>query len=252
MAKPSLINRFFNIFRSEAHSLLDAIEDPKKALEQQVSDFGSKVGKTEAAIAQAIGNVRMMEADRTKDVQRYTELTEKAKRAMGHAKAARERGDEAEAARITELARQLVEEQMRLEAEINSNTESINTQNAAIETMKKTLAEMRQQLKEAVRKKDTLIARAVSADAQNNVNKAMRDLKGIDTTTGFGRLEARIKQEEAKVIGHNELEGASAETQLASLEQLDATSEVERRLAELSSPKADQFRLTALKGEVAS
>lgn len=251
MAKPSLINRFFNIFRSEAHSLLDAIEDPKKALEQQVSDFGGKVNKTEAAIAQAIGNVRMMEADRLKDVQRYTELSEKAQRAMGHAKAARERGDEAEAARITELARNLVEEQMRMEADINSNTESINAQNAAIETMKSTLADMRQQLKEAIRKKDTLIARAVSANAQNDVNKAMRDLKGIDTTSGFGRLEARIKQEEAKVVGYNELGSASAETQLASLDALDANSEVERRLAELSSPAPSQFRLTALKGEVA-
>lgn len=251
MAKPSLINRFFNIFRSEAHSLLDSIEDPKKALEQQVTDFGSKVNKTEAAIAQAIGNVRMMEADRLKDVKRYTELSEKAQRAMGHAKAAKERGDDAEAARITELARKLVEEQMRLEAEINANTESINAQNTSIETMKNSLSEMRQKLRDAVRMKDTLIARAVSADAQNNVNKAMRELSGIDTTSGFGRLEAKIKKEEAKVIGYNELGSATAETQLASLDALDADSEVERRLAELSSPAAPQFRLTALKGEVA-
>lgn len=252
MAKPSLINRFFNIFRAEAHSLMDSIEDPKKALEQQVTDFGNKVNKTEAAVAQAIGNVRMMESDRTKDVQRYTELTEKARRAMEHAKAARARGDEAEANRITALARQLVEEQMNLEADINANTESINAQLESIEQMKQGLADMRIKLKEAVRKKDTLIARAVSADTQNTVNKAMRELNGMDTTSGFGRLESKIRKEEAKVLGYNEIGGANAESQLASLDELDANSEVERRLSELSAPKPAQFRLTALKGEVAS
>lgn len=248
MAKQSLASRFINIFRAESHHLLDSIEDPIKALDQQMRDYSNGVNKTEAAVAQAIGNLRMLEQDRLNDIERYTKLGEKAQSGMAHAEKARAKGDIEEAERLEGLARTLVTERVTLGNDIRSNSESIENQKASVEKMKVSLSEMKVQQKEAIRKKEMLVARHHAAQSQIEVQNTIKAISTLDTNSEMGRLEAKVRKGEAKALGMTELQSATAEAQLSTLDELDALDAVEAEMAALkANPSAVQFQLTAVK-----
>lgn len=248
MAKQSLAARFINIFRAESHHLLDSIEDPVKALEQQMRDLSNGVNKTESAVAQAIGNVRMLEQDRMRDIARYTELGEKAQRGMSHAEKERAKGNEEEADRLEALARTLVTERVSLGADIRSNSTSIENQSASVEKMKASLSQMKVQQKEAIRKKETLIARHVAAQSQVEVQQTLKAISTIDTNSEMGRIEAKVRANEAKALGLTEMQAATAEAQLNTLDELDQMDAVEAEMAALkANPSSAKFQLTAVK-----
>lgn len=248
MAKQSLATRFINIFRAESHHLLDSIEDPVKALDQQMRDLSNGVNKTEAAVAQAIGNVRMLEQDRLDDIARYTKLGEKAQTGMAHAEKERAKGNAEEADRLEGLARVLVTQRVELGQDIRANSESIENQSVAVEKMKTSLAEMKVQQKAAIRKKETLVARHVAAQSQIEVQKTMKSVSTIDTNSDMGRLEAQVRKNEAKALGMTEMQAATAEAQLSTLDDLDAMDAVEAEMAALkANPSSAKFQLTAVK-----
>lgn len=250
MAKQSLAARFFNIFRAESHHLLDSIEDPVKALEQQMRDLSNGVNKTEAAVAQAIGNVRMLEQDRMNDIARYSELGEKAQRGMAHAEKERAKGNAEEADRLEDLARALVTERVALGQDIRANSDSIEKQSVSVESMKKNLGDMKAQQKIAIRKKESLVARHVASQSQIEVQKTMKSISTIDTNSEMGRLEAKVRSNEAKALGMTEMQAATAEAQLSTLDDLDAMDAVEAEMAALkANPSSAKFQLTAVKSE---
>lgn len=247
MAKQSLVGRLFNIFRAEGHNLLDSIEDPVKALELQTKQLSEGVNKTESAVAQAIGNLRMMEKDRMDDIQKYEALGRQAQTGMKHAKKAREEGNEAEAARLEELTRSLVTQRVSLEADIRANSVSIDAQTQSVEQLKNNLTQMKDQQKEAIRKKDALIARHVAAETQITVQNTIKSISTIDTNSEMGRLEAKVRKNEAKALGMTEMQAHSSESQLADLTALEARDAVEAKMAELmNDPDSAKFQLTSL------
>lgn len=248
MAKQSLATRFFNIFRAQAHSLADSIEDPVKALDQQMRDLSNGVNQTESAVAQAIGNLRMLEQDRMNDIERYTKLGEKAQSGMAHAEKKRAEGNEEEANRLEGLARLLVQERVDLGNDIRANSASIEAQHKSVEAMKTSLAEMKASQKAAVRKKETLVARHIAAQSQIEVQNTIKSISTVDMNSDMGRLEAKVRQNEAKALGMTEMQASTAEAQLTTLDELDAMDAVEREMAALkSNPSAVKFQLTAVK-----
>jgi phage shock protein A len=101
---------------------------------------------------------------------------------------------------------------------------------------------MRAKLSELVAKRDELVARAKSADAQSQVIDAVKSIDLLDPTSEISRFEDKIRREEAKVLGQQEIAASSLDAQFESLEDLDKQAEVDARLAALkaggSAPKA--------------
>jgi phage shock protein A len=80
------------------------------------------------------------------------------------------------------------------------------------------------------------------------VNEALRGLNAADPTSALGRLEERIRREEATVRGQQELAASSLESQFAALEELGEQTEIEARLAALKS--ASQQKAIGASGQV--
>ena len=68
MAKQSIIGRITQLAKANINALLDQAEDPQKMLDQMVRDYTASIGEAESAVAQTIGNLRMLEEDHREDV----------------------------------------------------------------------------------------------------------------------------------------------------------------------------------------
>ena len=79
------------------------------------------------------------------------------------------------------------------------------------------------------------VARARSAEAQSRVQEAIGSMDVMDPTSEIGRFEEKIRREEAKVMGQQELAASSLDAQFESLEDLSQESEVEARFAALKA-----------------
>ena len=67
MSKQSIFGRIAQLTRANINALIDQAEDPQKMLDQMVRDYTENIREAESAVAQTIGNLRMMEEDYRED-----------------------------------------------------------------------------------------------------------------------------------------------------------------------------------------
>ena len=63
MAQTSILGRVGQLLRANINAMLDGAEDPEKMLDQMIRDFTNNMSEAEEAVAQTIGNLRMVEDD---------------------------------------------------------------------------------------------------------------------------------------------------------------------------------------------
>ena len=63
MVQQSIFGRIAQLARANINSIIDSAEDPEKMLDQMIRDYTSNISEAEEAVAQTIGNLRMMEED---------------------------------------------------------------------------------------------------------------------------------------------------------------------------------------------
>ena len=68
MSKQSIFGRISQLARANINALLDHAEDPQKMLDQMVRDYTNSIADAESAIAETIGNLRLLEQDHAEDV----------------------------------------------------------------------------------------------------------------------------------------------------------------------------------------
>ena len=92
---------------------------------------------------------------------------------------------------------------------------------------------MKLKLEDLQRTRDQLIARQKSAQAQAQVQDAVRSIDLLDPTSEVARFEEKIRREEARVAGRGELAASSLDAQFETLEDDAVDADVEARLSKL-------------------
>ncbi|NII39579.1 phage shock protein A [Curtobacterium flaccumfaciens] len=235
MAKQSIFGRISSLVRANINQLIDNAEDPQLMLDQLVRDYSNNIADAKSAIAQTIGNLRLLEQDNDEDVRAAQEWGQKAANASTAADRYRAEGKAADADKFDNLAKIALGKQIAAEQEVKDNAAPLATQNEQVEKLKQGLAGMEQKLEELRAKRNTLVARAKTAEAQTKVNDALGNIDITDPTSDLARFEEKVRREEAKVIGQQELQASSLDAQFESLEDVGRDAEVEARLAALKS-----------------
>jgi phage shock protein A len=235
MAKQSIFGRISSLVRANINQLIDDAEDPQLMLDQLVRDYSNNIADAKSAIAQTIGNLRLLEQDNEEDVRAAQEWGQKAANASAAADKYRAEGKGADADKFDNLAKIAIGKQIAAEREVKDNAAPLVTQNEQVEKLKQGLAGMEQKLEELRSKRNTLVARAKTAEAQSKVNDAVGNIDITDPTSDLARFEEKVRREEAKVIGQQELQASSLDAQFESLEDVGRDAEVEARLAALKS-----------------
>lgn len=239
MAKQSILGRIAQLARANINSILDQAEDPQKMLDQLVRDYTNSIAEAEQAIAQTIGNLRMQEQDYQEDVRAAQDWGRKALAASQKADQLRSSGSQ-DADKFDNLAKVALSKQMQSEQEARGAEPSIQSQNEVVDRLKGGLDTMKQKLDELKTKRSELIARSKTAQAQQQVHDAVKSIDIMDPTSEIGRFEDKIRREEAKVLGQQELAASSLDAQFEALEDHDRDIELEARLAELKGAGQQQ------------
>jgi phage shock protein A len=70
------------------------------------------------------------------------------------------------------------------------------------------------------------------------MQEAVRSIDIMDPASEVGRFEEKVRREEAKVRGQEELSASSLDAQFASLDDADNQAEIENRLKALKAGRA--------------
>lgn len=231
--KVSIFGRIAQLAKANINALLDAAEDPGKMLEQMVRDYTNSIVEAEAAVAQTIGNLRLLEQDHAEDLRDAEEWGSKALAASKKADEYRADGDTANADKFDNLAKVALGKQLSAENQAKAIEPQIASQTEVVEKLKDGLTKMREKLGELKAKRDELNARAKTAAAQSQVNDALKSFSVLDPTNEISRWEEKVRREEARVQGQQELAASSLDAQFNGLDDLNKQAEVEERLAKL-------------------
>ncbi|MFE3369125.1 PspA/IM30 family protein [Streptomyces sp. NPDC059164] len=238
MTKQTVLGRVTQLAKANINALLDQAEDPQKMLDQLIRDYTDNIAEAEQAVAATIGNLRLMEQDHQEDVAAAAEWGGKALAASRKADELRGAGSVEEADTFDNLAKVALGRQLRSEQEARTAEPVIASQTEVVDQLKAGLGRMKAKLSELQAKRDELVARSQSAQAQNRMMDAVKSIDVLDPTSELSRFEDKVRREEAKALGKQELAASSLDAQFEQLDRLGDSAEVEARLAALKSGPA--------------
>ncbi len=242
VSKQSIFGRMSQLMRANVNAMLDRAEDPEKMLDQMVRDFTNNIREAEEAVAQTIGNLRMMEDDYKEDLDTAREWGQKALAASRKSDDFGKDGDEQSAAKFDNLAKVAIQRQIDSENSAKAVEPTIQSQRETVEQLRSGLEQMKTKRQQLISKRDELVARSKAAQAQSQVHDAVKSIDIMDPTSELGRFEEKIRRDEAMVRGQNELAASSLDSQFEQLEDLGEQAEVEARLAALRSGGSSEPR----------
>jgi phage shock protein A len=233
MAQTSILGRIGQLVRANVNAILDSAEDPEKMLDQLVRDFTNNIAEAEEAVAQTIGNLRLVEDDAREAREASADWLSKATAASRRADELRGEGNASEANRFDDLAKIALRRQISYEEQAKTLETQASQQTELADKLKDGLNKLRVKREELVQKRDELVSRAKMAQAQSSVQATIKSVSVMDPTSEISRFEERVRRQEAMVRGMEEVAASSLEEQFDSLEDAGEELEVEARLAEL-------------------
>lgn len=231
--KQSIIGRVTQLAKANINALLDRAEDPEKMLDQLIRDYTNNIAEAETAVADTIGNLRLAEKDYEDDRNQASQWGSKAAAASRRAEEYRAKGDTVQADKFDKLAKEAIRRQIDHEQQMKDAEPILASQRQLVEKLKDGLSTMKGKLEELKTRRSQLVSRQKLAQAQNKVHDALGSINVMDPTSELNRFEERVRREEARALGRQELENDSLEAQFEELEIDSADAEVEARLAAL-------------------
>lgn len=222
----SMLGRLGQLVRANVPALMEGAEDPAAVIDQLIAELAATIPEAEAAVAQTLGNLRLLEHDRDETRATVEEWGRKAEAAAARAEALRATNP-AEADRFEDLARVALTRQISYEGELDAFEGQVAQHAEVAEQLKGGLAQLRDKHADLVRRRDELVSRARMAEAQI----AMRESAGsrADPTGELDRFEEHVRMQEARVQGMAEVD-AITEGQALDLDVDPDDLEVQRRL----------------------
>jgi phage shock protein A len=235
VAQSSILGRVGQLLRANVNALLDSAEDPEKMLDQLIRDFTNNIAEAEQAVAQTVGNLRLAEDDFKEATETATDWGGKAAAASRKADELRTTGKAADADRFDALAKTALRRQIAFEEQAKTLETQITQQTALTDQLKDGLNKLRIKREELVQKRDELVSRAKMAQAQLQVQQAVKSVSVMDPTSDLNRFEERIRRQEAMARGMAEVSASSLEEQFSQIDHAETDVEVEARLAALKT-----------------
>jgi phage shock protein A len=237
MTQTTILGRIGQLMRANVNALLDSAEDPEKMLDQLVRDFTNNIAEAEDAVAQTVGNLRLLEDDAKEARSAAVEWGEKAAAASRKADELRSAANSNEADRFDGLAKLALRRQISFEEQVRTFDTQIAQQTELTDKLKDGLNKLRVKREELVQKRDELVSRAKMAQAQMQVQQTLRTVSVMDPSSELSGFEERIRRQEAMARGMEEVAGSSLEEEFGKLDTEENEQEVDARLAALKTAK---------------
>jgi len=216
--------RISDIINANVSDLLDRAEDPEKIVKMLIFEMEEQIVIARDGVAKAIAGEKKLEANLIKNRNEANAWYAKAQAAIG-------RNDD-------ELARKCLARKKDHESIAESLQPQWERARQVSDTLKSDYRRIEEKLDEAIRRRDSLVARQMAAEAQREVQGIAPSLNRLQRSFDkFDRMERRIEDMEAEAAALSELSDASIELN-REVEKKSRDAEVELELALLKQQAA--------------
>lgn len=233
--KQTVLGRITQLAKANINAVLDRAEDPGKMIDQLIRDYTSNIAEAEDAVAQTIGNLRLAEQDHAADLAAATDWGQKAAAASAKAEELRAAGNALDADKFDNLAKLAIGKQLTAEREAADAEPLIASQSDVVLRLKDGLVTMKDKLSDLKTRRNALVARHKTAEAQTRVQGALSTFNVLDPTSEISRFEETVRREEANAAGQAEVAASSLDAQFGELKTSSENIEIETRLAALKA-----------------
>ena len=188
----NIFDRIAMLFRSNVNAVISEFEQPEKMLNQIILDMRSQLVKAKQQVAAAIADEKRLH-DQTR--QEIKEAEDWERRAM---LAVQQNQDE--------LAKQALirrSEHMSRGDQLNLTWQAHKQET---DRLKESLRGLNDNIEEANRKKNLLLAKQRRADAQKRINETMSHISEKSAFEAFARMEEKIDSNERKIRASAEID----------------------------------------------
>ena len=188
----NIFDRIAMLFRSNVNAVISEFEQPEKMLNQIILDMRSQLVKAKQQVAAAIADEKRLH-DQTK--QELKEAEDWERRAM---LAVQQNQDE--------LAKQALMRRSEHIARGDQLNLTWQAHKQETDRLKDSLRSLNDNIEEANRKKNLLLAKQRRADAQKRINETMSHISEKSAFEAFARMEEKIDANERKVRANAEID----------------------------------------------
>jgi phage shock protein A len=188
----NIFDRIAMLFRSNVNAVISEFEQPEKMLNQIILDMRSQLVKAKQQVAAAIADEKRLH-DQTK--QELKEAEDWERRAM---LAVQQNQDE--------LAKQALMRRSEHIARGDQLNLTWQAHKQETDRLKDSLRSLNDNIEEANRKKNLLLAKQRRADAQKRINETMSHISEKSAFEAFARMEEKIDANERKVKANAEID----------------------------------------------
>jgi phage shock protein A len=211
-----IMDRLSTLVRANINDLLDKAEDPEKMIDQILRDMESNIGQARQQVAAMIAQEKEIEADYAETSKLATEWGAKAQRAVAAGK--------------DDLAREALRRKRDNEQNAAVYQQQLTVQEQTVTKLKEQLRQLEAKYQATMSQRDSLLARARRARAQEQVARTLTDFSPMDPSADLERMERKIRGSEAKAAAMVEMGDESFDTQFR---ELDYDTDIEAELAAL-------------------
>src|SRR5215218_2751437 len=216
-----IMDRLSTLVRANVNDLLDKAEDPEKMIDQILRDMESNIGQARQQVAAMIAQEKELQADYDETTKLAGEWGAKAQRAVTAGK--------------DDLAREALRRKRDNEQNAGVYQQQLAVQEQTVTKLKDQLRQLEAKYQATMSQRDSLLARARRARAQEQVARTLTTFSPMDPTADLERMERKIRGSEAKAAAMVEMGDESFETQFR---ELDYDTDIEAELAALKGEPA--------------
>lgn len=187
-----IFDRFSTVLRSNINDLISSAENPEKMLNQIIVDMRSQLAKAKQQVAGAIADEKRLR-DQVETERKQVQDWEK--RAMLAVQEGRD-----------DLAKQALVRHNEHMAHAQQLELTWQSHQSETEKLKNSLRDLNDKIEEAKRKKNLLVARQKRAEAQKRIQETMSGLSEKSAFEAFSRMEAKIEDNERRMLASAEID----------------------------------------------
>lgn len=179
-----LFSRISDVLRANINEIISKAEDPEKMLNAAIEEMQKQLIEAKSRVAMAIADEKRLRKKYDLERDRAGEWE---KRAMNAINAGRD-----------DLAVEALARKKEHEAASRMYEEQLDSQQMAVDELKRALTALTGKLEETKRKRTILVARAKRAEAQRHIASTLHAANETSAAERLERLEARVEKAEAE------------------------------------------------------
>jgi phage shock protein A len=200
-----LIERVRSIIKANITDLLARAENPARTLDRLIEAMDADFGLVKTEVMDAVRDEKLLE-------RQYESQLDEVRLWERRSVLAVEKGDD-------DLAREAIRRRKRTEELADNFSVQLEAQRAAVDSLRRNLAELEQKLAEAKARKSMLLAQQRRATIRKSVGKLMTGRGTASASEAFEEAAGRIEDLELKADAYRELHEGSMDKRFRDLEK---------------------------------